>query len=194
MIRLATLSGDELQSHLPRLAQLRIKVFRAFPYLYEGDAEYEAWYLDDFAKTQGAVVIGAFCDDELIGAATASPMAGQKAEFSAPLIQAGLDISNLFYFGESVLLPEYRGQGLGHGFFDAREQAAREQGFSHAGFYAVIRDAKDPRKPADYSPLDGFWAKRGYHKLENAIAEFPWTEVGDEHEISHAMQFWIRAL
>ena len=194
MIEFATLSGKALKAELASLAQLRIQIFRAFPYLYEGDVDYEAWYLEDFAKAEGAVVIGAFDGARLIGAATASPMAGQKPEFSEPIRKAGLDLGHVFYFGESVLLPEYRGQGIGHQFFDAREVAAREQGFAYAGFYAVIRDAQDARKPHDYSSLDGFWYKRGYQKLDGAIAEFLWPEVGSGQEISHAMQFWMRKL
>lgn len=192
MIRIEQLSGDGLRPHLQGLAGLRIHVFRAYPYLYDGDADYEAWYLEDFARADGAVVVAAFDGAQLVGAATASPMRAQKEAFTAPIARAGLDPQGIFYFGESVLLPEYRGHGIGHRFFDAREAAARAQGFGRTGFYGVVRPQEHPQKPVSYSPLDAFWLKRGYAPLDGAVAEFPWREVGQAEETAHALQFWTR--
>lgn len=194
MIRIEHLSGAALAPHLKGLAGLRISVFRAYPYLYDGDADYEAWYIADFARAEGAVVIAALDGDVLIGAATASPMRAQKDAFSSPIARVGLNPDELFYFGESVLLPEYRGHGIGHRFFDAREAAARAQGYSRTGFYAVVRPEDHPAKPAAYSPLAAFWNKRGYAPLEGAVADFPWKEVGQAAEVPHPMQFWARSL
>jgi GNAT superfamily N-acetyltransferase len=193
VIRVAALAGEELQPHLAALAGLRIAVFRDYPYLYDGDEAYEAWYLADFARAPGAVVIAAFDDGRLVGAATASPMRAQKQAFSAPLARLGVAVEDLFYFGESVLLPDYRGLGLGHRFFDAREQATRGQGFGLTGFYAVIRPPGHPLRPQAYSPLDPFWRKRGYAPLDAAVAVFPWKELGEAEETDHPMQFWMRA-
>jgi hypothetical protein len=43
-------------------------------------------------------------------------------DVQAPFIQNGFDLNEIFYFGESILKPEYRGLGLGHLFFDEREK------------------------------------------------------------------------
>lgn len=192
MIRIEQLSGAALTPHIRGLGSLRIRVFRAYPYLYDGDADYEAWYIEDFAKAEGAVVVAALDGDELIGAATASPMRAQKDEFKSPIARVGLNPDEMFYFGESVLLPEYRGHGIGHKFFDAREAAACAQGFARTGFYGVVRPQDHPQKPEGYSPLNSFWGKRGYAPLEGAVAVFPWKEVGQAEETEHAMQFWTR--
>jgi hypothetical protein len=39
------LRGREIEPYLQEIAGLRITVFREFPYLYEGDLEYEMAYL-----------------------------------------------------------------------------------------------------------------------------------------------------
>ncbi len=100
----------------------------------------------------------------------------------------------VFYCAESVLLPGYRGQGIGHRFFDLREAHARTMGFTHCAFCSVIRPADHPARPADYRPLDGFWRARGYAPMPGVIAEFSWKDLGEDHETRKPLQFWMRAL
>ena len=52
-------------------------------------------------------------DETVVGASTGLPMIAADEAFRAPFIAAGIDPARVFYFGESVLLPEYRGQGIG---------------------------------------------------------------------------------
>lgn len=189
-----TLSGEEIIRHLGDLAALRMAVFSAFPYLYDGDAEYEADYVREFAAEPGSVLIAALDGARVVGAATASPMAGQKEEFRAPFEERGFDTECLFYFGESVLLPQYRGRGIGHAFFDRREGAAREAGASHAAFAAITRPEDHPARPGDYRPLDSFWRKRGYETVPDFVAQLAWKEHGEEGESPKAMQYWMRTL
>lgn len=193
-ITVRTLSGPEIAAHLDDLARLRITVFADFPYLYDGSEAYEAEYVREFAAEPGSVLIAAFDGDRVVGAATASPMAGQKAEFRAPLEERGFDTSAVFYFGESVLLPQYRGQGIGHAFFDQREAAALSAGASHACFAAVIRPDDHPARPANYRPLDEFWRKRGYAPVPGLVTSLSWKEHGESDESAKPMQYWIRAL
>lgn len=193
-LRVEPLTGPALAEALPGLARLRIEVFRAYPYLYDGDLDYERAYLETFSKAEGAVIVGAYDGDALIGAATGAPMIGQMDEWSEPFRERGYDLSALFYCGESVLLPQYRGQGIGHAFFDHREAQATALGASHSCFCGVIRPDDHPARPADYRPLDAFWTKRGYAQIPGVEASFDWREVGDTHETPHRLQFWIRAL
>ena len=103
-------------------------------------------------------------------------------------------IDTLFYCAESVLQPEYRGRGLGHEFFRHRERFAREHGFTHACFCAVVRPEDHPARPEDYRPLDGFWQKRGYRRQEGVTTRFAWQDRGDTEETEKTMQFWLRDL
>ena len=88
-----------------------------------------------------------------------------------PFCDTDVDIDRTFYFAESVLLPRYRGQGVGHRFFDRREDFARENGFTNICFCAVVRGDGHPEQPKTYSPLDPFWEKRGYAPLDGGDRE-----------------------
>jgi GNAT superfamily N-acetyltransferase len=188
------LSGAELQAALGDLAALRIAVFAAFPYLYAGSVDYEAEYLAEFTASSDAVLVAAFDGARIVGAATASPLIHQDAYIRDPFVRQGFDPASVFYFGESVLLGEYRGQGIGHMFFDAREAAAHAWGAKFASFCAVIRPADHPARPADYVPLDAFWARRGYAPVPGLTGEFSWAEHGEAEESPKPMQFWMRQL
>lgn len=193
-IDMARLEGAMLEKHLDGLARLRIEVFRAFPYLYDGSAEYEERYLRTYAASPGAVIIGAFDGGTLVGAATALPLTHEPADVSRPMADAGYDISDTLYFGESVLLPAYRGRGIGHAFFDAREAHARGSGYEAACFCAVIRPQDHPRRPQDYVPLDTFWRKRGYAPVPGAECRFSWQDLDENGESEKRMAYWARRL
>lgn len=193
-VRTEILAGDSLTRRLPEIGALRIAVFRDFPYLYEGDPAYEAEYLKPYVASTAALVMGAFDGDRLVGVTTAAPMEDHAEDFAAPFAERGIPLSSVYYFGESVLLREYRGQGLGHAFFEARETRGRALGRRHAAFCAVIRPKDHPARPADYTPLDAFWSKRGYSKVDGLIARFNWRDIGDSAETEKPMQFWMKAL
>jgi GNAT superfamily N-acetyltransferase len=188
------LTGGERDAAIEDLARLRIEVFAAYPYLYDGDPAYEADYLREFIAAPDALLVAAFDGTRIIGAATGSPMDASKPEFRAPFEERGIDIASLFYFGESVLLPSYRGRGIGHAFFDHREAHARTCGATATHFAAVIRPEQHPDKPAGYIPLDGFWRKRGYAPLSGLVTQLAWKEHGEVSQSLKPMQFWLRKL
>lgn len=193
-MRVKALDTADLDAALDDVARLRIDVFRAFPYLYDGDLAYERAYLEPYRNNPRAVVAGAFDGATLVGAATGTPMEDHADEFAKPFASTGLNLSDIFYCAESVLLPAYRGQGIGHRFFDIREAKARDMNRSHVVFCAVQRAADHPARPANYRPLDGFWRARGYAPLPNVIAGFSWKDLGDTGETEKPLQFWIRSL
>lgn len=191
-VTIRALTGGEILAAIDDLALLRMTVFAEWPYLYDGDPAYERKYLREFVDAPDGILVAACDGERIVGAATASPMASQKAEFQAPFAARGLDVSRLFYFGESVLLPEYRGQGIGHAFFDHREAQAVKCGATAATFAAVIRPADHPDRPANYVPLHGFWRKRGYAPVEGFTTELNWKDHRDAGETPKPMQYWLR--
>lgn len=193
-ISVRALRGAALEAALEDVARLRIAVFRDWPYLYDGSLDYERDYLATYRDSPGALLVGAFFGDVLVGASTSTPMEDHAGEFAAPMQGRGVALEKILYGAESVLLPDYRGKGIGHRFFDLREDHARALGRTHVAFCSVMRPADHPLRPASYRTNDAFWQGRGYAPVPGAVAEFSWKDLGQEGETVKPLQFWMRAL
>jgi GNAT superfamily N-acetyltransferase len=170
-------------------------VFRDWPYLYAGDEGYERDYVATYAASERAAVVVARDGDEIVGASTCLPLVDEDEAMQAPFVAGGFDPASIFYFGESVLLREYRGRGVGVAFFREREAHARAVSDARfAAFCAVIRDPADPRRPADATTLDGFWGKRGYAQVPGVACRMRWREVGSTDEVENRLQVWMKPL
>jgi GNAT superfamily N-acetyltransferase len=194
MVEVRALQGAELEAHLEDVARLRIAVFRDWPYLYDGTLTYERDYLATYRNNPGALLVGAFDAGVLVGASTSTLMEDHAEAFQAPLAQIDVPVGRILYGAESVLLPAYRGQGLGHRFLDLREEHARAHGRSHVAFCSVLRGNDHPARPDTYRTNDAFWLGRGYAPLQGVMAEFSWKDVGDAGESVKPLQFWMKAL
>ncbi len=193
-LRIEPMTRDEIERHLWDLADLRIRVFASFPYLYAGERDYEARYLSTYRDSPDAIVVGAWDGARLVGAATGAPMEDHADGFAAAFEGRDFAVATIFYCAESVLLPEYRGQRAGHHFFDAREAHGRALRREWSAFCAVIRAPDHPDRPEGYRPLDGFWRGRGYAPLEGVIARFRWKDHGEAGDSEKALQVWMRRL
>lgn len=193
-IRVVRFTGEQMRARLDDLARLRIEVFRAWPYLYEGSLEYERGYIARYAQARTGVIVVALDGDTVVGASTALALDEEADYVRAPFVRAGMDTTQVFYFGESVLLPQYRGHGIGVRFFEEREAAARGFGYPLCCFCAVQRPEDHPMKPAEYVPLDAFWGKRGYVRRPDLVASFSWRDIGDAAETAKPMVYWMKDL
>lgn len=193
-IDVRVLTGPALEAALDGVAALRIAVFRDWPYLYDGSLDYERAYLQTYRDNPGALLVGAFHNDRLVGASTSTLMEDHAEAFSAPFRALNIPLTDILYGAESVLLPEYRGIGLGHRFIDLREDHARAMGRAYVAFCSVQRRADHPARPANARSNDAFWRGRGYETLPGVIAEFSWKDLGDSSETLKPLQFWMRKL
>jgi GNAT superfamily N-acetyltransferase len=190
-----THTGAALLPWLGDIARLRLRVFRDWPYLYDGDADSERRYLQTYVDVPGAMVAICRDGDHVVGASTALPLAAETAEITAPFRAQGIDVSRILYCGESVLDPRYRGRGIGVRFFDERERHARAlAGIDTMVFCGVQRADDDPRRPADYEPLDAFWRRRGFQPRPDLRCTITWREIDEAAESPKPMMFWIKSL
>jgi GNAT superfamily N-acetyltransferase len=189
------LSGAAIAPYLLDLARLRITVFREFPYLYDGSAEYEMRYLQTYVNSPDSIAVLVLDGETVVGASTGLPMAHEEAAFQQPFLQQGYDPNTLFYCAESVLLPEYRGRGIYKTFFAGRENHARQlDSITHLTFCGVQRPADHPLRPTDYVALDAVWRKFGYIPQPALRTTYAWKDINEAEASPKPMQFWMKAL
>jgi len=194
LITIRTLTGSLIRDIIPELANLRITVFRDFPYLYDGSLEYEERYLGRYTISEQCIVVIVKDDDRIVGASTGMPLADEANEITSPIRLAGHNVDDWYYFAESVLLPEYRGRRLGYHFFDERERHAIDFGYKMACFCSVVRESDHPRRPESYKRLDNFWNKRGFTRSPDLQTNMMWKEHDEPAESPKLMEYWIKSL
>ena len=193
-LQVETLPGAAARPHLEAIAALRMQVFAEWPYLYAGSLDYEKDYLEQYLACPDSLIGLARDGDKAVGPTTAIPMEAAEEEMQAPWRQRGERLEDWLYFGESVVLPEYRGFGLGRRFFEIREAHARVLGRSRCCFCSVQRPADHPMKPEGHVPNDAFWQRLGYERLDDMVCYFPWTDIGASQESEKPLVFWRKTL
>jgi len=193
--RYERLSGKQIASHVADLAQLRIEIFREFPYLYQGDEDYERHYLQTYIQSPRSTCTLVYDGDLLVGATTGLPLDDEIPAVRKPFLEAGYDLSKIFYCGESVLKKSHRGRGIYKHLFRAREDHARSLGgFELASFCCVQRPADHALRPADYVPLNEIWNRFGYREHPELETDFDWKDIDQPKPTNKRMRFWLKPL
>jgi GNAT superfamily N-acetyltransferase len=184
-----------LRCWLPDFARLRIMVFREFPYLYDGDLVYEEKYLSTYTDCPDSIAVRVCDGVHVVGASTGLPLTAESEEFQQPFLRAGIAVEQVFYCGESLLLPDYRGRGLYQRFFAAREDHARRlRGIRTMALCGVVRPPTHPRRPPDYQPLDSVWEKFGYRRRPDLVTQYAWQDLDEAAPSPKEMLFWLKRL
>jgi len=193
-LKILCLKGQDILPYIPELAKLRIEIFKSYPYLYDGDLDYEYTYLNTYVKCKESIIVVVFDRDKVVGASSAIPLEFETIEFQKPFLENNISIKDVFYFGESVLKVAYRGHGIYRHFFTEREAAAKEYGSKIAAFAAIERPLDDPKKPKNHVPLDFVWKHFGYEKHTELCMYFEWKEIGEALKTTHPLIFWQKKL
>lgn len=193
-LKIKRFKGAAVREFIPYLARLRMNVFKEYPYLYDGDLDYETDYLHTYVCCSESNIVIVFDDKRIVGASTAIPLQYETYECQAPFINQKMNINEIFYLGESVLMPEYRGRGVYKHFFREREEAAREFGSKISAFCGVDRPIDDPRKPITHRSLDPIWQRFGYEKRPHLCAYYSWKEINQSERTTKPMAFWLKTL
>jgi GNAT superfamily N-acetyltransferase len=193
-IRVERYRGNEIMLHAMELAQLRSEVFYDWPYLFDGWAAGEQKDIARFAASEQSLMVAAYDDKTMVGATTAAPLMDYFPIFATDFNDAGYPPKEVFYFAESLLMEDYRGMGLGHMFFDEREEHAASLGYKYASFAVVMRPQSHPRRPKGARTHDVFWKKRGYAKAEGLVSPMVWLDRDNKEPDAKPMQFWIKEL
>ena len=185
--------GAAIAPMVEAFAHLRISVFRDWPYLYDGDLDYERRYLSDYTRSD-SILVAAFDGDRLVGGSTGL-LLSDHSEVAADFAHAlPTDVKNVYYCAEAVLLSTHRGQGGYRQFFTLREDHARSLNCTYAIFASVIRPADHPLRPAGAQTLDPVWRHYGYAPLPDVTTTISWRDIGEAAETPKPLQVWIKPL
>ncbi|OGT37803.1 MAG: GNAT family N-acetyltransferase [Gammaproteobacteria bacterium RIFCSPHIGHO2_12_FULL_37_14] len=193
-LKILRLKGQDTIPFIPELAKLRIDIFKSYPYLYDGNLDYEYNYLNTYVKCSESIIVIVLDHDNVVGASSAIPLESETIEFQKPFLENHINIRDVFYFGESVLQPKYRGHGIYRHFFAERETAAKEYGSKLVAFAAIERPLDDTKKPKDYVPLDSVWKHFGYEKHPELCMYYEWKEIGKAFQTPKPLIFWLKKL
>jgi GNAT superfamily N-acetyltransferase len=186
--------GQEIEPVIEQAATIFMEIFREYPYLYGGDLKFELEYLQNYLKEPNSAMFIAYDGETAVGASTCIPLEAEDEQFYKPIVDAGYNINEILYLGESAVYPAYRGMGLGVQFFKLRENHAHQLSTRDKTLFCrVLREHNHPAQPRDYQPLDQFWRKRGYYPLD-LYTSYPWQDIGDNHQTHKVMGYWIKQL
>lgn len=193
-INIRTLTGSNIKAYLPSLARLRIEIFREYPYLWEKDLQEEKKHLKRYTLSDEAIAVLVFDGSVLVGSSLGIPLVYEPPEIQKPFIEQLLPLSKYFFFGESMLLKSYRRRGLGHHFFDLREEHAKKANrFENLCFFSIVRTKDHPAKPADHLPIEDFWTKRGFAPTQTNMA-VSWKDINGDKVTKKQMVLWQKKL
>lgn len=189
-----TYTGAAIGQTLADFQRLHVEVFHEWPYLYNGDVSATP-YIAPYVHNPRAALFMARVGMKPVGLATCLPLQDESENVQAPFIERGWDPGRFFYFGEGILLREWRGHGLGKRIFDLRESHARAVSTAdYAIFCSVRRPLDHPLRPPGAQPNDAFWHRRGYQPMEGVSCTMTWPDRGDADETPHTLDFWIKSL
>lgn len=190
MISYQVKKGKEIIPYIDEIARLRIEVFREFPYLYDGNIDYEKKYLAKFGAIDESIVILALENHKVIGALTGLPIKNESKEITQTLTTNQLE--NGFYLSEILLYKNYRQQGIGQALMNQLETFVNKS-FPLFLLATIIREENHPLKPKDYTSLAHFWIKNNY-VLTNQTFSFSWKDVHNETETRKSLALWQKEI
>lgn len=193
-IHVRSFSGASIKPYIHSIAKLHMEVFRDYPYFETPDLERETNFLKKISTCKESISVLIFDNTTLVGVSLGYPLSLEEPALLRPFKDKDLDVESYFFFSDSALLKQYRGRGIGHHFFDARETHVQNyKKYQYICFCVPEGLENDPQKPEDYTPLHDFWRKRGYVHSDLKCSLI-WNQMGQEQPQEREMCFWIKDL
>jgi GNAT superfamily N-acetyltransferase len=194
-IHVRSFNGTGLKPYLHSVAKLRMEVFKEYPYFEEPNLDRETQFLKKIFLNKESIGVLIFDNTTLVGMSLGYPLTIEEPSLHHPFKKRQLDIEAYFFFEDSALLKAYRGRGIGHHFFDAREaHVAHYKKFKHICFCFPDSLEVDPQRPKDFIPLHDFWRKRGYAQHPEMKCTLSWKAIGEARPTEKQMVYWIKDL
>ncbi len=193
-VQISTYTGKAIAGALGSFQHVHATVFNEWPYLLDSRPDDQP-YIAPYADLPRAALFVARHDGSPVGLATCLPLGDESANVQAPFIERGWEVRRFFYFGEGVILKEWRGIGLGKRLFELRESHARAVSTADYAIFCSVRRALDhPLRPANATTNDAFWRRRGFQPMNGVACTMTWRGHGDPEPTRHTLDFWIKSL
>ena len=192
--------GREVLSLEEEFVAFRLSEFRQFPYLYEGTAAAECAYLKAYAAESNSMLVTIREAGRAVGMLTSVPLLAKSfpayGGFADGVRQLGHDPAEFFYFGEAIVLPEYRNRGLARRGCGMIEAYARLLGYRFGCMATVSRLADHPLRPVGYQDPGPVFAAFEFKKTR-LTSVFAWPTVQPDGSVKtqeNTMDWWIKPL
>ena len=198
-INYQTVIGQTFADYIGIVANMRIKVFYEYPYLYKGSIENENDYLKTYVNNPQSTLVLAKDDEKIIGLSTGIPLASETSLLQAcqhQLLEMKIDIQACYYYGEVIVDSAYQGQGISKTLYAQQDTKVKSMEFDKILILTVIRPEHHPLKPINYKNTDTLWPHFGFKKTPITIT-YPWPTRQTDGSIKteqNGLQLWIKEL
>ncbi|MDD2411768.1 MAG: GNAT family N-acetyltransferase [Bacteroidales bacterium] len=195
MMEIKVVSAQEIESYIDIIANLRITIFKEYPYLYDGDYTYEQKYLKKFLETPDSLICVAYDENQIVGAITALPLKYEDELIKKPFLNQGISMDTVYYYSEALILQEYRKKGIGIKMFKmAEEKIISMEKYTFFTFAAIERNENHPQKPKDYQSPYPFFGKIGFIQRRDLVCQMSWKEINQTQESNKSLYFWTKEI
>ena len=191
--------GQDSTDYIDTISKLRVDVFKEYPYLYEGELCYEKNYMLGYTTDKQAMIAIARVDGKLAGVSTGIPLISNSeivVDAKKVFLQEKIEIGDYYYYGEVIVLPEYRGRGLTTKLYAAQNELIKSWGFKHVCILTVVREIDHPLKPVDYKSPEKMWEHLGFFR-NKLITDYHWPTIQADKsvkDIKNTLEFWTKQL
>ena len=193
--------GIDILPFIEKTSEMRIRLFKEFPYLYQGSMDYEREYMKAYAKDPKSTIAIASCDKNIIGVSTGIPLVSESSivDGSAQLItQAGEAPEDYYYYGEILIEPEHRGNKISSKLYSAQNELVKKWGYKKVCILTVVRQKNHPLKPKEYQSLDSMWTHFNYNRfIPPILVTYDWNTFQCSGEVrmqSNELEMWHKTL
>ncbi|MEB3702292.1 GNAT family N-acetyltransferase [Candidatus Bealeia paramacronuclearis] len=198
-ISIEIFKGPEGAPYIPKLAQMRVKEFFNFPYLYVGNVEEDAQYSQYYSQTPQGLILCAVEENEMVGILSGLPFSAPVAFLKSWRNHAkaqGVDLSEAYYAGELIIEEAHRKKGLASQLMKHLEDEAKKMGYKNLAGITAIRAENHPLRPQNYSSADLVWPKLGFQKAPVTFSiDYPTRQIeGSALVEKNDMALWVREI
>ena len=189
------LIGVEAKAFIKDIANLRIEIFKEFPYLYAGTIENELPYLDRYISNEnGHIILIKNIENNIVGFSSSIPLEDEDESMLQPYLENNLNPKDFLYCGEAIMYKEYRGGGSLKTLLDYHIKIAKKLNKKYLTMMTIDRADNHPSKPENFYSVDNMLEKYEYKKMQNAKIKYSWKSSLNNHESENSLSIWYKEI